>query len=366
MRNSVTEPLASFFVGLGARLLFAIPDRFLRLFFGHGEGPAEGLRADSLAVGKIVGFLDRATGSPGVRRMRAETDLLSPAVAAPRPRALKIKDVDLTPGDQAGPLPARLYVPLSAPETGPLLVFFHGGGWTVGSITSHDRACALLAHDSGVKVLSVEYRLAPENPFPAAPDDALRAWQTVVADPARFGAQAGRIAVGGDSAGGNLAAVLCQDLRRAGQPQPALQLLIYPVTEVGSRRTSMRDFARGFYLTTERMDRFSDLYVESGLYTEPRVSPIHEEDLSGLAPAWVLTALADPLRDEGEDYASRLAEAGVRVRCDRLPLIHAWFNMTRSRSSRAAHLHLAQGLARLTSEAALPVVAEATPPAAGD
>jgi acetyl esterase len=241
-------------------------------------------------------------------------------------------------------------VPLSAPECGPLLVFFHGGGWAVGSILSHDRACARLAHDSGVKVLSVEYRLAPENPFPAAPDDALRAWRAVAAQPERFGAEPGQIAVGGDSAGGNLAAVLCQDLRDAGEPQPALQLLIYPVTEVGSRRPSMTDFSTGFYLTSDRMDVFSDLYVKPDGYSNPRVSPILAEDLTGLAPAWVITALADPLRDEGEDYAGRLAEAGVWVRKDRFPLIHAWFNMTRSRSSKAAHLVLAKGLAGLMAD----------------
>ncbi len=358
MPNSLSDRLASVFVGLGARLLFLIPDRFLRLVFGNAKGPAKGLRADSLAVGRIVGFLDRTAGQQDVARMRAETDLLSSAVAAPRPRGLEIKEIDLTPGAEAGSLPARLYVPLSAPESGPLLVFFHGGGWAVGSITSHDRACALLAHDSGVKLLSVDYRLAPEHPFPAAPDDALRAWRTVVADPARFGADPGRIAVGGDSAGGNLAAVLCHDLRKAGEPQPALQLLIYPVTEVGSRRTSMEDFATGFYLTSERMDRFSDFYVEPDQYSDPRVSPIFERDLSGLAPAWVITALADPLRDEGEEYARLLAEAGTWVRFDRLPLIHAWFNMTRSRSSRAAHLILAEGLARL--------MAEPPPPSSGD
>jgi len=358
MSTSVTERLTSFFLGLGARLLFLIPDRILRLIFGHASGPAEGLRADSLAVGRIVGILDRGAGEQSAARMRAETDLLSSAVAAPRPRGLETKEIDLTHGDEAGPLSARLYAPLSAPETGPLLVFFHGGGWVVGSITSHDRACALLAHDSGVKVLSVGYRLAPEHPFPAAPDDALRAWRTVVADPERFGAEAGRIAVGGDSAGGNLAAVLCNDLKKAGEPQPSLQLLIYPVIEVGSRRASMLDFATGYYLTSERMGRFSELYVEPDDYTDPRVSPIFEEDLSGLAPAWVLTALADPLRDEGEEYAKRLADAGVWVRSDRLPMIHAWFNMTRSRSSQAAHLVLARGLARL--------MAEPAPSSAGD
>ena len=358
MPSSVTDRLASFVVALGARLLFLAPDRLLRLVFGHAKGPAEGLRVDALAVGRIVGFLDRAAGRSDIARMRAETDLLSSAVAAPRPPGLETTEIDLTPGDEAGSLPARLYVPLSAPGSGPLLVFFHGGGWAVGSITSHDRACALLAHDSGVRVLSVEYRLAPEDPFPAAPDDALRAWRSVVADPARFGAEPGRIAVGGDSAGGNLAAVLCQDLRQADEPQPVLQLLIYPVTEVGSRRASMVDFAEGYYLTSERMDRFSELYVEADRHSDPRASPLCEEDLSSLAPAWIVTALADPLRDEGEEYARRLVEAGVWVRLDRFPLIHAWFNMTRSRSSRTAHLIMADGLAGL--------MAEPTPSAAVD
>jgi acetyl esterase len=350
VRNSIVDRILPLFLGFGARLLFMVPDRFLRFAFGPARGPATGLRADSVAVGRIVGILDRMSGDPGIKRMRSETDLLSKAVAAPRPRGLEIKEIDLAHGDPQGALPARLYIPLSAPETGPLIVFFHGGGWAVGSVASHDRACALLAHDSGVKLLSVDYRLAPEHPFPAAPEDALRAWRTVAADPERFGAEPGRIAVAGDSAGGNLAAVLCQDLRAAGEPQPALQLLIYPVTEVGSRRTSMQDFAKGFYLTSERMDRFADLYVEPDMYALPRVSPIHADSFSGLAPAWILTALADPLRDEGEEYARRLAEAGVWVRSDRLPVIHAWFNMTRSRSSRAAHLVLARGLARLMAE----------------
>lgn len=347
MLSSAVERILPAVIGLGARLLFLIPSRFLRLVFGYGDGPAEGLSAESLAVGRIVGVLDRAAGKPGVQRMRAETDLLSSAVALPRPLGLTSEEFELDCDQLERPLKARLYVPATSPETGPLLVFFHGGGWAVGSIESHDRACALLARNSGVRVLSVEYRLAPEDPYPAAPDDALGAWRAVVADPGRFGALPGRIAVGGDSAGGNLAAVLCQDLRRAGEPQPALQLLIYPVTEVGSRRTSMRDFAEGFYLTSERMDRFSEMYVPPEIHSDPRVSPIFEQDLSGLAPAWIVTALADPLRDEGEEYANRLAEAGVRVRCDRFPLIHAWFNMTRSRSSRAAHRVLAKDLAGL-------------------
>ncbi len=338
-------------LGLGARFLFSLPDGLLRLVFGRAPAPAEGLSADAWAVGRVVDVLDRGPQATKVGQMRFETEMLSLAVAAPRPRGLEIRDLDLDPTGPGGPLPARLYRPLSAPSTGPLMVFFHGGGWTVGSIQSHDRACALLACESGVKVLSVGYRLAPEHPFPAAADDALRAWKAVVADPERFGAEIGQIAVGGDSAGGNLAAVLCQDLRREGLDQPTMQLLIYPVLEVGSTRASMREFSRGYYLTAERMGRFSELYVEPERYGEVRVSPLLAEDLSGLAPAWIVNSLADPLRDEGEEYARRLGEAGVEVRSDRLPLIHAWFNMTRSRSAREAHRLLASGLTRFMREA---------------
>lgn len=338
-------------LGLGARLLFSLPDGLLRLVFGYAPRPAEGLSADSWAVSRVVDLLDRAPQATKVSQMRFETELLSTAVAAPRPRGLEIRDLELDLKGQGGPLPARLYRPLSAPPAGPLMLFFHGGGWAVGSIQSHDRACALLACESGVKVLSVEYRLAPEHPFPAAVDDALRAWKAVVADPDRFGAEISQIAVGGDSAGGNLAAVLCQDLRREGLEQPTLQLLIYPVLEVGSTRASMQDFSTGYYLTAGRMGRFSELYVDPGRYGDVRASPLLAADLSGLAPAWIINGLADPLRDEGEEYARRLGEAGVEVRSDRLPLIHAWFNMTRSRSGREGHRLLASGLARFMREA---------------
>lgn len=338
-------------LGIGARLLFTLPDGLLRLLFGHAPGPAGGLSADAWAVGRIVGILDRGPRATKVGQMRFETDLLSAAVAAPRPCGLEIRDLELDPAGEGGPLPARHYRPLSAPSKGPLMVFFHGGGWAVGSIESHDRACALLACESGVKILSVEYRLAPEHRFPAAPDDVLRTWKAVVADPARFGAEIGQIAVGGDSAGGNLAAVLCQDLKREGLDQPTLQLLIYPVTDIGSSRPSMRDFSTGYYLTGERMGRFSGLYVTPDECSDVRASPIREPDLSGLAPAWVMNSLADPLRDEGEEYARRLGEAGVAVRSDRLPLIHGWFNMTRSRSAMEAHRILAAGLARFMCEA---------------
>jgi acetyl esterase len=277
--------------------------------------------------------------------LREQTELLSKAVRGPMPRGLEIRESDLVDGERR--VRARLYRPLSAPQTGPMLVYFHGGGWVVGSIASHDQSCATLAHNSGVRVLSVQYRLAPEHRFPAAADDALFAWQQVTANPRRFGADPAKIAVGGDSAGGNLAAVLCQDLKAAGLPQPALQLLIYPVTEVGSQRPSMHTYSEGYYLTAETMGIYSDFYVDPKDFEDPRASPLKARDVTGLAPAYILTALADPLRDEGEAYAHRLSEAGVEVRLDRLPLLHAWFNVTLARSSRAAHRVMADGLSAL-------------------
>ncbi len=211
----------------------------------------------------------------------------------------------------------------------------------VGSIDSHDFSCRRLTHNSGVRILSVEYRLGPEHPFPAAPDDTLAAWKAVQADPGRFGAEPGRIAIGGDSAGGNLAAVLCQDLRAAGLEQPAFQVLVYPVTEIGYESSSTEDFATGFYLSTERIQFYDERYAPGPEAADPRVSPLRAESLEGLAPAYVTTCLADPLRDEGEMYAKRLMESGVETRLDRFPLVHAWFNQTVSRSARAAHEVLA-------------------------
>jgi acetyl esterase len=229
-----------------------------------------------------------------------------------------------------GDLPSTLYTPVGLPEKSPLLVFFHGGGWVIGTRSSHDNAVRFLAKHAGVRVLSIEYRLAPEFPFPAATEDALAAFEYAVAKAGDLGADPARIAVGGDSAGGNLAAVTAQQALRRGGPVPAFQLLIYPATDFARRYRSQDLFAENLFLTDVHMKWFEGHYVPSGTdLTDPRLSPLHAEDLSGLPPALVVTAGFDPLRDEGEAYAEKLREAGVDVALRRHEdLIHGFINFT--------------------------------------
>lgn len=343
-------------LGYASRFLFSLPDGLLTRLFGRPPVQASGLRADVWAICRVTEVLESLGGDLPPVEARVETELLSRAVSLRRIPRVETIDFDL--GDDGQTLPARLYRPASAPATGPLLLYFHGGGWVLGSLESHDLSCRYLADNAGVRILAVDYRLAPEDPFPAAADDALAAWKAVQADPDKFGTAAGLVAVGGDSAGGNLATVLCQDLLAEGSPQPAFQMLIYPVVEIGSIRPSKQLYSTGFYLTTRRMDWFDELYAAGT--EDVRASPIKSRNLSGLAPAWIVTALADPLRDEGEAYAELLAEAGVPVQCDRFPLVHAWFNMTASRSSKSAHAVLARGLIERFSASAAAADASST------
>lgn len=226
-----------------------------------------------------------------------------------------------------GPLPARLYVPRGASTVGPLLVFFHGGGMIYGDLDSHDGLCRFLAEEAGMRVLSVDYRLAPEHPFPAGVDDAWAAYEWVASNAADYDADPARLAVGGDSAGGYLAAAVA--IQAAKQRVPlAFQLLIYPVTDWRGGSPSRRMFGRGFFLTTEFMDLATRLYAPGHDLTDPRLSVLFADIPEGLAPAYVTTAGFDPLRDEGEAYAVRLAEAGVQVTRKRFPgEIHGFANM---------------------------------------
>lgn len=294
--------------------------------------------AMSLALLKVIGS-GKGIGQLPAAEAREEIDREAYLAAGPRP---KVRTRD----EKIAGVPVRRYFgfPL-ADASAPAVIYLHGGGWALGSLDSHDAPCLRLAEAAGVDVISVDYRLAPEHPFPAGLDDVMAVYAELVGAGANGGAGTGtdggtetvtdggaeaarRVAVIGDSAGANFAAVVCLEAKRRGLPQPALQGLLAPVTDmlawIGDRdgwTGSGREFAEGYFLTSADMSAYADLYIGDGtkgsasteLAKDPRVSPLFAEDVSGLAPAFIALGGFDPLRDEGEAYAARLAEAGVPV-----------------------------------------------------
>ena len=216
------------------------------------------------------------------------------------------------PGPE-GLVPVRLYAPEEGEEPPGLVVYLHGGGWLMGSRASYEPTCRALCAASGQAVLFVEYRLAPEDPFPASLEDSWAAVQWAGEHAGELGADPARLAVAGDSAGANLAAVCARRARDAGGPAVAFQLLVYPATDARAEAPSYAEFADGPGLTADGMRACWHAYVGDGDREDPDVSPAAAGDLAGLPPALVITAEIDPLRDEGEHYARRLAEAGVPV-----------------------------------------------------
>ena len=244
------------------------------------------------------------------RQMFRET---RPASTPPAPQIGAVRDL-LAEGAQA--IPLRVYRPAGVADSRrlPVLVYFHGGGWVIGDLETHDVMCRQLTAEAGVSVISVDYRLAPEHKFPAAVDDAWAATRWIAAHAAELGVDADRLAVGGDSAGGNLAAVVALLARDAGGPRIALQILLYPVTDLERESQSYADLADGYMLTRDSMRWFRAQYLAKEQdAADWRVSPLRAPSLVGLPPALVVTAGYDPLRDEGEAYARRLREAGVSV-----------------------------------------------------
>jgi acetyl esterase len=228
----------------------------------------------------------------------------------------------------AGPIPVRIYR-ASLEEHQPAIVYFHGGGFVIGDLESHDGTCQRLCHNIGCTVVSVDYRLAPEHVYPAAVDDSFAATQWVATNAHLLKIDPTRIAVAGDSAGGNLAAVVAIMARDKGGPAICHQLLTYPVTDMGFRSASYVTNGEGYFLTKDMMVWFGDQYVPAGHPIEdPLLSPIYAADLSKLPPATVITAEFDPLRDEGEAYAKRLTEAGVPTKLIRYDgVFHGFFSM---------------------------------------
>lgn len=223
---------------------------------------------------------------------------------------------DLSADSPAGPIPIRLYRPPGAADGAPLpaLIYFHGGGWVIGDLETHDVLCRQLAQQSGLVVVAVDYRLAPEHKFPAAVDDCWAATRWIASHAGELSIDRHRLAVGGDSAGGNLAAVIALMARDGGGPALAFQLLIYPATDMTRAAPSHAEFADGYLLTRNLTGWFTAHYVRNADdETDWRASPLRIPSLAGVPPALIMTAGFDPLRDEGEAYAMRLRDAGVTV-----------------------------------------------------
>jgi acetyl esterase len=242
------------------------------------------------------------------------------------------KDVPIgsTKDMSADGVPVRLYRPVgSGSGTLPVLVYFHGGGFVIGDLETHDGLCRELANDGGFAVIAVDYRRAPEHKFPAALDDAIKATAWIVAHAAELGIDASRIAVGGDSAGGALAAAVAQNAKAHGAPRIAFQMLLFPVTQIGRETGSLRDFALGYFLDKPTLDWFFGHYIPAGQDTsDPRVSPLNTADLRGLPPAYVMLGGYDPLHDEGLEYAGKLHDAGVPVEiADHSGMVHCFIYM---------------------------------------
>jgi acetyl esterase len=253
------------------------------------------------------------------------------AVTNPEPPEL-LSVAPLAIPSPTGSIPARLYTPKTlrrANGLAPCLVFFHGGGWVIGDLDSHDVVCRKLAHEGELVVISVDYRLAPEHKFPAAVDDAIAATKWIAANAGQLGIDLARLTVGGDSAGGNLAAVVSLAARDGGGPQIAGQVLIYPATDFAMTHPSHREPETSILLTHSVIKWFCNHYLRGASDIDNwKASPARAATLAGLPPAYVLTAGADPLRDEGDEYARRLKAAGVAVTYRHFPgQFHGFFTM---------------------------------------
>ncbi len=262
-----------------------------------------------------------------------EIFVASRAILQPDPSPVgEVRDLAAT--GPAGEIPLRLYrgqgTDVSKPQ--PTLVYYHGGGWVLGDLDSHDGVCRDIANAAECTVISVDYRLAPEAKFPAAAEDAIAAAQWIHDNAADLGVDRTRLAVGGDSAGGNLSAVVALHARDNGGPKLKLQVLIYPSADMSSVYPSYEEFAEQLPLTRTTMDWFVDLYLTNREKDarDWRASPLHAESLAGLPPAFIITAAMDPLRDEGEELARALMKAGVSVEVKRFDgQIHGFLTMGR-------------------------------------
>ncbi|HEX2213488.1 MAG TPA: alpha/beta hydrolase [Mycobacterium sp.] len=310
------EALVNAAAGVTLRALPHIPHPVKRLLVGGRSVTIDGNTLDTtlqlMLAGQRLTGIDGLVNADDVVTARAQLEALAAGFKQHIPVAA-VTNFSI-PGP-AGDIRVRHYRPSEGPveSQAPLLVFFHGGGQVIGSIDSHDDLCREICKRGGMHVLSVDYRLAPEHPAPAGTDDAYAAFRWAHEHAAELVADPTRVAVGGDSAGGNQATLVALRARAEG-PSPALQLLLYPVVNYRDQTRSQTLFANGYFLTRDDIGWFRDRYLCGGIdAADPRVSPLLADDLSGLPPALMVTAGFDPLRDEGRQYVEAMRAAGVAV-----------------------------------------------------
>ena len=318
---------------IGLRALFGLPRPAKRVLAGRQvrvDGQSLDLDLQLLnRVGRLLSSRqDEKLGEAALSAQRKQADAAAELAAEGAFDDVVTRDLRI-PG-AVGELDARLYVPPGLDRRSGLLVYFHGGGFVLGSIRSTDPLCRLLAAQAGVRVLSVDYRLAPEYPYPAALDDALSAYRYAVAEAASLGADPDLVAVGGDSAGANLALVVAHEQVEAGGSRPAFVVALYPVTDAERSGGSRVIFGAGYGLTTDLLGAMERMYLPDGVPPDDiRGAIARAEDLSGMPPVYLATAGFDPLRDEGEELAERMRAAGVAVVSRRFAgMVHGYASLT--------------------------------------
>ncbi|GLY86437.1 alpha/beta hydrolase [Actinoallomurus iriomotensis] len=325
--GSGRPPLSALIQKIVMRLVFRLPAPVKRRLAGPAvqiDGRTLDLDAQLLTeMSRRTGFSLVVNESPEESRAAMENG--RHALAGPRYKDIRSEDIAIDTAH--GGLEATLYTPRHLTTPAPLLVFFHGGGFVIGSRTSYDSTVSFLAHHAQVKIMSVDYRLAPDHPFPAAVEDTMAAFEHAHRHADDLGVDRSRIAVGGDSAGGHLAAVLAQVAARGEGPRPSHQFLFYPATDFTRRHPSRDLFADGLLLTDREITWFADQYAASADRSDPRLSPLLGEVDASIPPAYITTAGFDPLRDEGEQYAEKLRQAGATVTLHReADLVHGYLS----------------------------------------
>jgi acetyl esterase len=323
--NAIIPVMALAFAGamglVAARIMI---HRWVKTPYGE-LAPGGAVLLKIMSALKIELFRDGEPFTECRRRRNASTRFLSSRGV----RLAEVKDIEIQ--GRSGVIPARRYTPVCG-EYLPVVVYFHGGGWCMGNLDTHDHICRLLAKSSHAVVFSIDCRLVPEHPFPAAVEDAQDAVLWIHAHAAGMHCDKNRMAVAGDSSGANLAAVAAVLARDSGGPMISCQILMYPVTDLSRMDTgSYRSFGEGYYLSRKYMEKFRSLYIpDPERWSDPLASPLLTNDLNGLPPAVLITAWFDVLRDEGEEYAERLKNAGVPVVHKRFgKVFHGFIGMDR-------------------------------------